>query len=151
MFTDVKSKLHDEAIRDLLELAVYPDPDRLDDVLAAYRTDDGLSLYGYQSEGEWVGILGFHLDENTQIADIKHIAVHPEARGKGFGRGMVVELILAKEPETVVAETDEDSVNFYRSIGFSVVSLGEKYPSVERFKCTYLVSDEAEDEEEGER
>lgn len=34
------------------------------------------------------------------------------------------------------AETDKNAVNFYRKIGFNITSLGEKYPGVERFKCT---------------
>ena len=35
------------------------------------------------------------------------------------------------------AETDKDAVDFYRKLGFSVTSLGEKYPGVERFHCEY--------------
>ena len=29
-----------------------------------------------------------------------------------------------------------DAVEFYRKLGFSIESLGEKYPGVERFRCT---------------
>jgi hypothetical protein len=39
----------------------------------------------------------------------------------------------------LVAETDIDSVNFYLKTGFSVESLGEKYPGRERFRCVYRV------------
>ncbi len=38
---------------------------------------------------------------------------------------------------TLVAETDRDTLNFYQKNGFVVISLGEKYPGVERFKCVY--------------
>lgn len=31
----------------------------------------------------------------------------------------------------IVAETDIDSVGFYRQLGFVVTTLGEKYPGVE--------------------
>jgi hypothetical protein len=37
----------------------------------------------------------------------------------------------------VYAETDEEAADFYRNIGFTVESLGEKYPGIERFKCTF--------------
>ena len=35
-----------------------------------------------------------------------------------------------------IAETDRDAVDFYRSCGFTIESLGEKYPRIERFLCT---------------
>lgn len=35
------------------------------------------------------------------------------------------------------AETDADAVDFYRRCGFAVESLGERYPGVERFRCTW--------------
>jgi hypothetical protein len=48
-------------------------------------------------------------------------------------------------PVRIVAETDEESVQFYRNIGFIIRSLGEKYPGVERFLCTYEVEEAEED------
>ncbi|HPH97803.1 MAG TPA: hypothetical protein PKW33_16525 [Anaerolineaceae bacterium] len=34
------------------------------------------------------------------------------------------------------AETDCEAVDFYRRCGFQMESLGEKYPGMERFRCT---------------
>lgn len=51
---------------------------------------------------------------------------------------------MQPKPERVIAETDEEAVNFYRSIGFEVYSLGEKYPGVERFRCIYEVEESEE-------
>jgi len=61
----------------------------------------------------------------------------PEARGAGFGRGMILELLHQFEPVAIEAETDEDAVHFYRSIGFRVESIGEIVPGTERFCCIY--------------
>lgn len=36
----------------------------------------------------------------------------------------------------IVAETDNDAVNFYAANNFTVTSLGEKYPGVERFRVS---------------
>ena len=33
------------------------------------------------------------------------------------------------------AETDQASVGFYQALGFTVESLGEKYPGVKRFRA----------------
>jgi len=35
----------------------------------------------------------------------------------------------------IAAETDKDAVDFYKKYGFKALSLGEKYPGVERFAC----------------
>lgn len=47
-----------------------------------------------------------------------------------------VEAILDRfHPSVLSAETDAEAVGFYRSCGFTVRSLGEKYPGTERFLC----------------
>lgn len=146
MLVDVKGRLDQRQIYELLELSVFPDPDRLVAVLSEYKENPRLYLQGYEDNGEIIGIIGYETDE-ARIATIRHIAVHPDERGKGYGRGMVLHLLDAADPERIEAETDEDGVNFYRSIGFTVHSLGEKYPGTERFRCVYVVEpDEEEDD-----
>ena len=58
---------------------------------------------------------------------------------------MILEIMTLEKPERVVAETDEEAVDFYRSLGFVVHSLGEQYPGIERFRCVYEVEDEEEE------
>lgn len=141
MFIDLKSKLEEPAVQELLASAIFPDPDKIEKAVNAYRQEESLQIIGYENEGTLVGIVGFRLDED-RIMEIRHIAVIPEERGKGYGRGMVLELLLQQNPVKIVAETDEDAVDFYRSIGFMIESLGEKYPGVERFACTYITEPE---------
>jgi ribosomal protein S18 acetylase RimI-like enzyme len=57
-------------------------------------------------------------------------------RGEGLGRRLINEILSLQGGSTIQAETDKDAVNFYRSCGFEVKSLGELYPGVERFVCT---------------
>ncbi|MFD3268656.1 GNAT family N-acetyltransferase [Paenibacillus dendritiformis] len=135
MFINVKSRLREAVIRDLIELCVFPDPDKVEAVLKKYEQNPGDELWGYESEGEVVGIIGFR--KHGKEIEILHIAVHPELRGAGFGRGMILELIHQEQPDVVKAETDEEAVDFYRNIGFVIESRGEVYPGVERFTCTY--------------
>lgn len=90
-------------------------------------------LYGFKIQEGIVGCIGVHLEEGQ--LEIRHIAVSPEARGQGIG-GRMIEWIQAEHsPFVVVAETDQEAVEFYRKAGFTAVSLGEKYPGVERFWC----------------
>jgi predicted GNAT family N-acyltransferase len=67
-----------------------------------------------------------------------YVSGSPDERGSGYGRGIILETLEKEKPKVVFAETDEEAVEFYRNIGFSIQSLGEKYPGVERFKCTFL-------------
>ncbi|MGG3837196.1 GNAT family N-acetyltransferase [Paenibacillus thiaminolyticus] len=135
MFINVKPRLREAVIRDLIELCVFPDPDKVEAVLKTYDQNPGDELWGYESEAEVVGIIGFR--KHGKEIEILHIAVHPELRGAGFGRGMILELIHQEQPDVVKAETDEEAVDFYRNIGFVIESRGEVYPGVERFTCTY--------------
>ena len=91
-----------------------------------------------------VGIIGFRLNEAREMT-LTHLAVEPESRGVGFGRGIMLEIIEEVKPVRIVAETDEDAVEFYRNIGFVISSLGEKYPGVERFQCTYEIDEETDE------
>jgi ribosomal protein S18 acetylase RimI-like enzyme len=134
----LKSKLDESEIQDLLSYSVFPDPDHLERAIHLYKTNEELQLFGYESEEELVGIIGFKMVEPIAL-EITHIAVKPEYRGAGFGRGLILEAMESNKPAKVIAETDEEAVDFYRNIGFEIESLGEKYPGVERYKCVYTV------------
>ncbi|WP_308636438.1 GNAT family N-acetyltransferase [Paenibacillus silvisoli] len=144
MLIDIKARLDEEAIQDLLGWAVFPDPDHLAKAVQRYKDDADLKLLGYESEEEIIGLIGYHYASADTI-EIDHISVDPAERYKGYGRGMILELLELEKPTVLQAETDEEAADFYRSSRFTVESLGESYPGVERFKCTYFV-DDAEDE-----
>lgn len=138
MLTPVKHRITEEAIHDLLSYCIFPDPEKIEQAIKLYTTDPLMELYGHEEDNEIIAIVGFIARANQTI-EIKHIAVQPEERGKGYGRGLILQLLEAKQPAIIEAETDEDSVDFYRNVGFSITSLGEKYPGVERFKCIFEV------------
>lgn len=139
MLKDITSRVNQLEIRELLGYAVFPDPDAVDNAIQFYRDSVQRKLYGYEEEGLIVGVIGCTLDE--RVLTIHHIAVLPENRGKDYGRGMILELLLLHQAERIIAEPDEEAIGFYRSIGFEIYSLGEKYPGVERFRCVYEVED----------
>jgi ribosomal protein S18 acetylase RimI-like enzyme len=63
-------------------------------------------------------------------AVINHISVHPDYRYRHVANEMLDELIQTTSVKIISAETDMDAVNFYKRYGFSIISLGEKYPGV---------------------
>ena len=77
------------------------------------------------------------LERHGDRATIKHIATSEHARGLGLGRRLVQGAIETFALRHLEAETDAAAVGFYRACGFQVSSLGEKYPGVERFRCTF--------------
>lgn len=147
MLIDMKPQLRQDEVQELLGLSVFPDPDQLEETLASYEAEEANALRGLRGEedGKLLGVIGYRL-EADRVLRIRHIAVAPDERGQGYGRAMVLQALAETDPVAIVAETDEDAINFYRNIGFTVESLGEKYPGVERFKCTYVTEPEDETE-----
>jgi ribosomal protein S18 acetylase RimI-like enzyme len=93
-------------------------------------------LYGYVLDGELVGCIGIEL-LNQKRCEIKHIAVSPRHRNEGIGSKMINFILEQYSLVSVIAETDNDAVNFYKKYGFEIISQGEKYIGVERFQCIY--------------
>jgi ribosomal protein S18 acetylase RimI-like enzyme len=132
--------VHLDRIRELLAAASgQADQKRLSGLLKEYLDAEDHALFAWLLPGEQVaGIIGLILRGKSGV--IGHIAVLPEFRGRGIARGMV-ESVLKRHHLTVLeAETDAEAVGFYQACGFSVRSLGEKYPGVERFLCEKRVN-----------
>ncbi|UQZ36381.1 GNAT family N-acetyltransferase [Paenibacillus sp. PK3_47] len=146
MLIDLKQRVNSPEVAELLAYAVIDDPEALRRTSAEYSEQAALQLCGWEEEEVLVGLLGFEETEDGSL-EIRHIAVLPENRGKGYARGMLLELLTAREPRYLLAETeDEIAADFYRSLGFMVYSLGENAAGIEMFRCVYEV-EEQEDED----
>ncbi|OMD42909.1 GNAT family N-acetyltransferase [Paenibacillus odorifer] len=146
MLIDLKPLIGTPEVNELLTYAVIDDPSALQQTSSEYSEQGGLKLYGWEEEELLLGLVGFEETEDGSL-DIRHIAVLPENRGKGYARGMILELLTTRQPRYLVAETeDEIAADFYRSLGFMVYSLGENAAGIEMLRCVYEV-DEIEDEE----
>lgn len=147
MLIDLKNRLRDPVIRELLAWSVFPDPDRVDEVIGEYEREPDLAIAGLEEDGKWIGLIGYRLREGG-VLQVLHLAVDPEARGLGYGRGLVLEAIARERPALVVVETDEENVDFFRNIGFTIESLGLTPAGTERFRCVFE-TDYAEGTPEG--
>ena len=128
----IKVMEQNETIVRLLSLSVgHPTAEKLDSLLEEYLQSDSMSLYRTPDSS---GIIGIGGKENGQI-EIRHIAVDPERRHQSIGREMIREIERLHKPSALFLETDDSAVGFYRRCGFSVKSLGEKYPGVVRYYC----------------
>jgi ribosomal protein S18 acetylase RimI-like enzyme len=121
-------------IRDLLSYATAIE--KVDKELDQYIHSRKRILYGFLYDDRIVGLVGVEL-LTVDHFEIKHIAVLPNQRGQSVGSKMIRFVCEKHGLSLLSAETDRDAVEFYRNYGFEIVSLGEKYPGVERFRCEY--------------
>lgn len=123
--------------QEILGTALYrPTPEKLDALLASVYAVAETQLFGLATEEGIVAIIGIR-SEGMFKAEVLHIAVAESYRGRGYGR-RIMDLVAHTEGLMELhAETDCDAVGFYDRCGFSVESLGEKYPGVERFLCRW--------------
>jgi ribosomal protein S18 acetylase RimI-like enzyme len=121
----------DDRVKELLEPS-HGSADRARAAAAEYRAGRW-RLYGWMDEGSLIGCMG--LEMRLGGAVIRSLSVSVPHRGRGVGRSMVEAVLQRTGVSWFEAETDADAVGFYERLGFSVASLGEKYPGVERFRC----------------
>jgi len=113
-----------------------------------YRAEPGWRILGCRSGEEIVGCLGLAFGAAGQAA-IRHISVAPDQRGHGIGTAMIRYAVATFALTHLSAETDRDAVEFYRTCGFVIRSLGELYPATERFLCIYTAGEDGVAEAEG--
>ncbi|WP_307555718.1 GNAT family N-acetyltransferase [Paenibacillus sp. V4I5] len=131
-------------VKHLLAECMWPDEERISNELNKYLKDNSRELLGVLFNDELVGLIGIVYELNDEV-ELKHIAIKPNYRGKGIGSEMIHEFIKTKKISRIKAETDRNAVGFYKKIGFTITSLGEKYPGVERFECIISVSSDLTD------
>lgn len=133
---DLIGQLDIPAVRDLLGLSVFPDPVRLAQICERYREGPPRYLLGCQRNGVVTGCIGLRLLGEGQ-AVVENLAVLPARQKQGIGRKLLRDAAARFGLSQLELETDREAVEFYRRCGFTVTSLGEKYPGTERFRCTW--------------
>lgn len=127
--------LSGDAVDDQVEKLLEPSHGSVDRARAAaaeYRAGRWCR-YGWMDDGRLIGCVG--MEVRLESAVIRSLSVSASHRGRGVGRSMVEAVLQRTGVSWFEAETDADAVGFYERLGFTVASLGEKYPGVERFRC----------------
>lgn len=141
MLKNIKSETDRPEVRELLGYADVAGRVDEDELINRYKTDDRLHLYGYEDDGLIVGLLGFERKDEG-IIHLHHIAVLPENRLKGYGRGMLLQLIKDLDPQQIIADTDEEGAQFFRNLSFTVYGSEDSLTGLESFHCVYDMVDE---------
>ncbi|MBR3517272.1 MAG: GNAT family N-acetyltransferase [Lachnospiraceae bacterium] len=101
-----------------------------------YLSDPSVKVFVYEDGSEKTGMMVLGLSKTD--AEIIGIAVSENARRKGVGKQLIKSVVELLNPECVIAQTDDDSIGFYRKCGFSEEKMVVEYPngSSVRYNCT---------------
>ncbi len=137
-FSNIRLRLSEAPIRVLLADAVgEPTEPGLSEIVGSYRTEPNRFAFGWVRDADVLALLGGELASRT-TSEIRE-RPSPWRRMVRLNRDVVnccsglAKLRLSE----LYAETDADARDFYQQCGFSVSSLGERYPGVERFSCLW--------------
>ena len=100
-----------------------------------YLLDSSVKVFVSENRGRKTGMMVLKLSEAA--AEIIGIAVSDNARRKGIGKQLIQRVMKSENLESVKAQTDDDSIGFYRKCGFSEERVVIEYSdgSVVRYNC----------------
>jgi ribosomal protein S18 acetylase RimI-like enzyme len=126
--------IDEPGVAELLAYAVGENSNQFEDIVQAYREDPAVELLVATINHEPVGVLGHRV---TSEIEVLHIATALDRRRAGVGSRLLGALPHTRGHRLpIVAETDSDAVGFYAANNFTITSLGEKHPGVERFRVS---------------
>ena len=111
-----------------------PTPDKLQKVLDLYEALDH-RLIGFFDAGDLIGVIGLKIQKTKAI--IKHLAVAPDHRLKGVGKVLIKYVMDRFLLKIIYAETDDDTIDFYRKLGFICRPFKGQYGK--RYTCEYTL------------
>ncbi len=79
--------------------------------------DQSVRVYVYENRGKKTGMMV--LKFSNSVAEIIGIAVSEKNRRRGIGRHLIQFVMESEGLERIHAQTDDDSVGFYRKCGFT--------------------------------
>lgn len=119
----------------ILAASVYnPTPERLAQRVRGYRQNDSVVVFACREADTWKGIA--IVQRTVCLGTLLDIAVSEKDRNRGIGRFLISGIMERLALTDFCAETDEEAVGFYRSLGFAITSLGDKYNAgSQRYLC----------------
>ena len=100
-----------------------------------YMHDSSTKVFVGEDRGMKTGMMVLKLSEDA--AEIIGIAVSENARRNGIGKQLIQSVMESGNLESIKAQTDDDSIGFYRKCGFSEERIVIEYPdgSAVRYNC----------------
>ena len=134
---ELNGRQDEPVVRRVLELS-HGSKEALEEVCAHYLSGQW-PFIGWQEGEEVLACAGAERLGKGTIG-IRSIAVEPARRRRGLGRTLLDALAHRLEARTLVAETDDEAVGFYRRCGFSVEDAPPKFGRA-RYWCVREIHD----------
>ena len=127
--------LSEEAFSIYASCMYHPTYDEYKTQMEDYLLDSSVKVFVSENRGRKTGMMVLKLSEAA--AEIIGIAVSDNARRKGIGKQLIQRVMKSENLESVKAQTDDDSIGFYRKCGFSEERIVIEYSdgSVVRYNC----------------
>jgi N-acetylglutamate synthase-like GNAT family acetyltransferase len=129
---DLSGRVDERPVRSVLARS-HHSAQPLDEARAHYRSGEW-TFVGWQEENAVVACAGAERLDGDTIG-IRSIAVEPAWRHRGLGRTLLDALAEHMDATRIVAETDDDAVDFYRRCGFVIEDAPAKFGRA-RYWCT---------------
>ena len=103
--------------------------------MEGFLNDPSVSIFVCENQGEKTGMMV--LKYSDAVAEIIGVAVPEKLRRQGIGNHMIQFVMESEGLDRIEAQTDDDSVGFYRKCGFAEERTVVDYPdgSVIRYNC----------------
>lgn len=109
--------LSEEAFTIYASCMYHPTYDEYKTQMEDYLLDSSVKVFVSENRGRKTGMMVLKLSEAA--AEIIGIAVSDDARNKGIGKELIKSVIKSEKIKIIKAQTDDDSIGFYRKCGFS--------------------------------
>lgn len=103
--------------------------------MEGFLNDPSVRIFVCENQGEKAGMMV--LKYSNAAAEIIGIAVPEKLHCRGIGRRLIQYAMESERLEKINAQTDDDSVGFYRKCGFTEERIVVDFPdgSVARYNC----------------
>lgn len=140
---DAKAYLEEDALLAILSLCHYkPTPEKVRTLAGKYSAGEGVEAYACRDGEQFVGLMVLAPLEDGAV-EIRSIAVSETLQRGGVGRALVAHAGQRHPGRDLVAETDDDAVDFYRRCGFTATEI-DRFPDVRRYRCVLPAEIKAE-------
>lgn len=127
--------IENETISKIISYAMFnPTEGRIKSAVEGIYGKQQGRFYVAEEDDIIVGIIGVRRVDNAFV-EIMHIAVEENHRLKGVATQMVKHIEQAERVDEIIAETDDDSVGFYRKRGFKVKGHEDVITGATRYSC----------------
>lgn len=130
-----KKIIENEDIKRIISYAMFnPTEGRIKSAVESVYGKQQGKFYVAEENETIIGIIGVRRVDNAYV-EIMHIAVDEGHRMKDVARKMIRYVDDSERVDEIIAETDDDAVNFYKKLGFKVKKHEDKFTGAIRYSC----------------